>query len=356
MFSRANLYMNLKIFSMIKRFQFFLRRALLFLMVGVLTWNGGLVSAAPIQVPEANELLTRYHQALQQLPAPTQKRYTQQIQTTNWQESSAITDFHFQENGGWEAKIVDNGDRLRQLNSSQVELVDTTDNFRLATTDPEKLAANQIIDLDAKPETYIPIALANKELDGKPVYFLQLKSKSTGLLRELWLDPETALPRKVELNLSEHWGAAKISVKFQRVETYWLPSQTHTEVNMDLAPALSFARIKGLINIDSQYTNYKLGVQAIKPPPSTSPLASTGNVDKKNTSDSFPDSSPSGKTFEAGVSTQKSSSPIADRIAKFNLSKPSYSDPRTNINTFLTLKMGKSNLLMYLVRFNFAGK
>jgi hypothetical protein len=348
--------MNLKIFSMTKRFQFFLRRALLFLMVGALTWSGRLVSAAPIQVPEANELLTRYHQALQQLPAPTQKRYTQQIQTTNWQESSAITDFHFQENGGWEAKIIDNGDRLRQLNSSQVELVDTTDNFRLATTDPEKLAANQTIDLDATPETYIPTALANKELDGKPVYFLQLKSKSTGLLRELWLDPETALPRKVELNLSEHWGAAKISVKFQPVETYWLPAQTHTEVKMDLAPALSFARIKGLINIDSQYTNYKLGVQAIKPPPSISPLVSTRNMNKKNTSsDSLPDGRPSEKPFEVGVSTQKSSSPIADRIAQFNLSKPSYSNPRTNINTFLTLKMGKANLLMYLVRFNFAG-
>ncbi len=221
MFRRDNLYMNLKSFSMAERFQVFLRYAPLSIMVNILVGSGGLVSAAPIQAPEPNELLNRYHQALQQLPIPTQKRYTQQIQTTNWQESSATADFHFQENGGWEAKIIDNGDRLRQLNSSQVELVDTTDSFRLSTTDPEKLAANQSIDLDATPETYTPTALETKE--------------------------------------------------------------------------------------------------------------------------------------EVGVSTQKSSSPIADRIAKFNLSKPSYSDPTTNINTFLTLKMGKANLLMYLVRFNFAG-
>jgi hypothetical protein len=90
--------------------------------------------------------------------------------------------FTSNENGGWEAKIIDNGDRLRQLNSSQVELVDTTDNFRLGITAPEKLAANQFIDLDATSETYTPIALENKELDGKPVYFLRLKSKSTGLM------------------------------------------------------------------------------------------------------------------------------------------------------------------------------
>jgi hypothetical protein len=335
------------------QFQFPSRYGSLFLLVGLLAWNGGSALAAPSEDP--GQLLSRYHQAIQQLPAPTQKRYTQRIQTSNWQESIATADFRFQEDGNWEAQILEE-DKLRTLNSAQVELVDQGDRFRLYSLyvqQPDRLAPHVSVDLDATPETYTPVVMETRELGGKPVNYLQLKPNNKGRLRELWLDPETALPRRAKLYLSGVWGVANMTLDFQPVETYWLPSQTRMEINMNFwVPAgLSQRTFKGLIDIGSQYTDYQLGAQAAQPLPST-PSPQTAKRDKSDSQSGAAKDSSLGAPLEVSVSTQRSSSLLADRIADFNLSKPDLSDPKTHINTFYTLKMGKTSLLMYLFRFN----
>jgi hypothetical protein len=345
---------------MTQRFWFPLKYGSTFLMAGLLIWSTGSVSAA--QIEDSNKLLTRYHQALQGLTSPPQKRYSQQIQTSNWQEGIATADFRFQEDGSWEAQIQD-GDKLRTLNSSQVELVDQGDRLRmysLYVQQPEKLAPHVTVDLDATPEAYTPVVMETRELGGKPVDYLQLKPNNRGRLRELWLDPETALPRRAKLYLSGIWGVANMTLDFQPVETYWLPLQTRMEIDMNFwVPAgLSQRTFKGLVDIGSQYTDYQLGAQAAQPLPSApsptqtaqSPTENNGKSDKVEGSP--PKNSSLGKPLEVGVSTQKSSSLLADRIADFNLSKPDLSDPKTHINTFYTLRMGKTSLLMYLFRFD----
>jgi hypothetical protein len=332
----------------------------IFLLAGLLAWSTGSVSAA--QIEDSKNLLARYHQALQGLTSPPQKRYTQQIQTTHWQEGIVTADFRFQEDGSWEAQIQD-GDKLRKLNSSQVELVDQGDRLRMYTLyvqQPEKLAPHVTVDLDATPEAYTPVIMETRELGGKPVDYLQLKPNNRGRLRELWLDPETALPRRAKLYLSGVWGVANMTLDFQPVETYWLPLQTRMEIDMNFwVPAgLSQRTFKGLVDIGSQYTDYQLGAQAAQPLPAVptptqiakSPAENNSKSDK--TEGSPPKNSVLGKPLEVGVSTQKSSSLLADRIADFNLSKPDLSDPKTHINTFYTLKMGKISLLMYLFRFD----
>jgi hypothetical protein len=339
---------------MAQRFQFPLNYGSLFLLAGLLAWSGGSVSAAPID--ESIKLLDRYHQAIQQLPAPTQKRYTQKIQTTNWQESIATADFRFQEDGNWEAQILEE-DKLRTLNSAQVELVDQGDRFRLYSLyvqQPDRLAPHVSVDLDATPETYTPVVMETRELGGKPVNYLQLKPNNKGRLRELWLDPETALPRRAKLYLSGVWGVANMTLDFQPVATYWLPSQTRMEINMNFWVPAGFSQrtFKGLIDIGSQYTDYQLGAQAAQPLPSTpAPQTAKRNKSDNNQNNAAKDSA-LGAPLEVSVSTQRSSSLLADRIADFNLSKPDLSDPKTHINTFYTLRMGKTSLLIYLFRFN----
>jgi hypothetical protein len=336
--------------------RFSLKCGSLFILAGLLAWSSGSVSAAPVE--DSIQILTRYHQAIQQLPAPTQKRYTQQIQTNNWQEGIAKADFRFQEDGSWEAQILDE-DKLRTLNSSQVELVDQGDRFRLYSLyvqQPDRLAPHVSVDLDATPETYTPVVMETRELGGKPVNYLQLKPNNKGRLRELWLDPETALPRRAKLYLSGVWGVANMTLDFQPVETYWLPSQTRMEINMNFWVPVGFSQrtFKGLIDIGSQYTDYQLGAQAAQPLPSTPATPQTAkslsNKSDNNQSDSAKDSA-LGPPLKVSVSSQSSSSLLADRIADFNLSKPDLSDPKTHINTFYTLKMGKTSLLMYLFRF-----
>lgn len=337
--------------------QFSLKWRALFIGAGLLAWSGEWVSAAPLQDPV--QLLTRYHQALQSLPAPVQKHYTQQIQTSNWQESITTADFRFQEDGAWEARMLE-GDKLRTLNSSQVELVDQGDRLRLYSLyiqRPEKLAPHVSVDLDATAEAYTPVVMETRELGGKPVNYLQLKPNNKGRLRELWLDPETALPRRAKLFLSGVWGVANMTLDFQPVETYWLPSRTRMEIDMNFWVPLGLSQrtFKGLVDIGSQYTDYQLGTQAGQPLPSAPAAPQTAkslkNKSEKNQNGAAKDSS-LGNPLEVSVSTQSSSSLLADRIADFNLSKPDLSDPKTNINTFYTLKMGKTSLLMYLFRFN----
>jgi hypothetical protein len=341
---------------MAQRFRFTLKYGSLFLLTGFLAWSGGSVSAAQLEDPI--QLLSRYHQALQQLPAPTLKRYTQQIQTSNWQEGIATADFRFQEDGSWEAQILD-GDKLRTLNSSQVELVDQGDRLRLYSLyvqEPDKLAPHVSVDLDATPETYTPVVMETRELGSKPVSYLKLKANNKGRLRELWLDPETALPRRVKLYLSGVWGVANMTLDFQPVETYWLPLRTRMEINMNFWVPVGFSRrtFNGLVDIGSQYTDYQLGAQAAQPLPSTPAITQTAkslsNKSDNRQSDAAKDSA-LGPPLKVSVSSQSSSSLLADRIADFNLSKPDVRDPRTHINTFYTLKMGKTSLLMYLFRF-----
>jgi hypothetical protein len=128
------------------------------------------------------------------------------------------------------------------------------------------------------------------------------------------------------------------------------------EINMDFWVPVGFSQrtFKGLVDIGSQYTDYQLGAQAAQPLPSTPAITQTAkslsNKSDNRQSDAVQDST-LGPPLKVSVSTQSSSSLLADRIADFNLSKPDVSDPRTHINTFYTLNMGKTSLLMYLFRF-----
>ena len=296
--------------------------------------------------------LGRYHAALTRLAAPARRAFRERIQVVGWQEGISEGEFTFQESGGWEASITEI-DRLYRLDGEKLRLVGESDRLGLYTEyveRPERVAPTAFIDLDATPDTYAVSATEAVSLDGRPARRLRLAPKSGGPLRELWLDPATALPRRVLLALAGVWGVADVTVDFAAVGPHWLPSRSRFQIAMNFWVPVGFSRrvFAGRLDIGNQFSDYRFGVDA-PAVLSALPAAAARTPGRGGATEG---SNALGGPLEVNLSTQQTRSPLAERIAQFNLHKPDLVDPRTRLNVFYELRMGGQRLLLYLFRFD----
>lgn len=321
----------------------FFRRYLMLVLCSVLP-------ASPLAAqPSQDSLLLRYHKALLGLNPPPERRFSQQIQVSGWQEAITTGEFSFRGDRTWEGNLTEE-DRLYHLQSDHFHLISESDRLALYTEyveKPEQVAPHASIDLDATPETYETLSAEQTELRGTKVVHLRLKPRVDGQLRELWIDPGTGLPRRAVLNLAGVWGIAVYTVDFQAAGTYWLPERSRMQIVMNFWVPVGFAQrsFAGKLDIGSAFTNYRFGNEAQITLPMI-PASPTETVHPDTTSSKL------GKSLSVNLSTQNSRSPLAEKIAQFNLNKPDLSDPRTHINVFTTLHMGHQDLLLYLFRFD----
>jgi hypothetical protein len=321
----------------------FLRRCLTIFLLSFL-------SASPLAAQTSQDnLLQRYHQALLNLNSPTERRFSQEIQISGWQEAITTGEFSFRSDSTWEGNLTEE-DRLYHIQSDRFHLISESDRLALYTAyveRPDQVAPQASIDLDATPETYEILSKELTELRGLKVMRLRLKPKTEGQLRELWLDPDTALPRRAVLSLAGVWGIATYTVDFRGYGTYWLPDRSRMQIIMNFWVPVGFAQrsFAGKLDIGSQFTNYRFGNEAQLPLPAI-PSSPVETVRPDTESGKL------GKSLSVTISKQNSRSPLAEKIAQFNLNKPDLSDPRTHINVFSTLHMGHQDLLIYLFRFD----
>ncbi|UFP95134.1 hypothetical protein [Gloeobacter morelensis] len=311
---------------------------------------------APAWSQPPQDWLERYQKALQVLEAPSERRFEQQIQTFGWQEGITTGEFVFRADGDWEANLTE-GDQFYKIADDRLNLVAQSDRLRLYSEyieRPERVAPHAIVDLSAPPDTYRLEAAETTRLGTDEVVRVRLTPLAGGPLRELWLDPTTALPRRAVMYLSGVWGSANYTVDFQPVERYWLPERSRMQIKMNFWVPVGFTRraFAGPIDIGATYRNYRFGDTAALPAVPTAAASKPAPAATGTTATQPTTGQPLGKPLELSVSTQKSTSVLAERIAQFNLNKPDLSNPLTRINVFVTLKMGSQQLLLYLFRFN----
>lgn len=312
-----------------------------------------LTVASPAPAQETPDWLSRYHRAITSLSLPIERRYEQQIQTYGWQEAITAGEFVFRADGGWEANLTE-GDHFYRLSSDGLVLVSEADRLGLYSEysrRPARVAPHALIDLDADTTSYRVTAAETTSLGDNTVYHLHLAPTAGGPLRDLWLDPATALPRRATAHLAGVWGVADFTLDFQPVGTYWLPERSRTQIQMNFWVPVGFTRrtFAGSLDVGSLYREYRFGDSA------PLPAVPAAQPQRALPAPASPDSSNSkilGNTLELSVSNQQARSPLAERIAQFNLNKPDLSDPLTRINIFMTLKMGSGQLLLYLFRFD----
>lgn len=307
------------------------------------------------ELPDTATLLLRYHRAIQALPTPTRYGYTQRIETYGWQEGITTGEFGFAEAGSWSAQLIE-GDRLYRLDAKRLRPVSEGDRLGMYTEyieHPEGLAPTAYLDLDATPEHYSTGPVEQARLGEASLWHLPLTPRDGGPLRELWLDPASALPRRAVLFLAGVWGTAKVTLDFRAYESYWLPERQRTEIQMDFWVPVGLSRrvFAGRIDVGGSFSAYHFGNRAENPAFPTPIANQTIPLADRPVQPTRP-SKTLGKSLEVGISTQSTSSVLADRIAQFNLSKPDLIDPRTRLNIFYDLRLGSSHLILYLFRFD----
>jgi hypothetical protein len=297
----------------------------------------------PVPVLATPPSLEAYRQALHQLNLPKVRRYHQRIQFQNWQESSTEADFLFRSDGTWSANLL-NDDRMSTVESSQMDIGEV-DVIRLAVQAPPASGSRGLLGLTIDLDT-----LANdcdltdhqpETLEGVAVEHLTLMPRNGGTPRELWLDATTALPRRVKLRLGAIWGYADILLDFApTTDEAWLLTHLQSQVHVDFW--VPFKQLRFQVDVDSHWSDYQLAQAA-------------GNILSSQVT-GLDVSLPTRKAkhpFQLNLSTQKSVSPIADKIAEFNLGKPDVVGVIGLVDIFVNLRMGGQTQLLYLGRLNY---
>jgi hypothetical protein len=299
----------------------------------------------PVPVLAAPPSLETYRQALRQLNLPEARRYHQHIQFQNWQESSTDADFLFRSDGTWSANLL-NDDRMSTVESHQMDIGEV-DLVRLNSMGSKEPAPGPrgllgpTIDLDTLGNDCDLTANQPEILEGVAVQHLTLVPRSGGTPRELWLDATTALPRRVKLRLGATWGYADTLLDFApTTDKAWLLTNLQSQVHVDFW--VPFKQLRFQVDVDSHWSDYQLAQAAgnVLAPQATGIDALTLDGKSKN-------------SFQIGIATQKSNSPIADKIAQFNLSKPDVVGPIGLVDMFVNLRMGGQSQLLYLGRLNY---
>ncbi|MEN9223289.1 MAG: hypothetical protein Q6M04_12715, partial [Thermostichus sp. BF3_bins_97] len=147
--------------------------------------------------PDSQTWLERYNAALRQLPPLPNLQYRQQVRVEGSQTFTATLDVLYRRDGSWQAWVAE-GDRIRLLDSRQLEVVNQSDLLGLYSVyvnRPEALLPSVGFNLEALPSRYRVLSSEAVDLAGSPAQHLRLEPLQEGQLRELWLDPESGLPR-----------------------------------------------------------------------------------------------------------------------------------------------------------------
>ncbi|MGY2752484.1 hypothetical protein ACVW0Q_000844 [Thermostichus sp. MS-CIW-21] len=318
--------------------------------------------------------LERYNAALKQLPPLPNLQYRQQVRVEGSQTFTATLDVLRRRDGSWQAWVAE-GDRVRLLDSRQLEAVNQSDLLRLYSvyvSRPEALLPSVNFHLEADPTRYRVFSSERADLAGSPVQHLRLEPLQEGQVRELWLDPESGLPRQVLLFLSGVWGQAYALIGFAAVPdpqagvSYWLPESTRINLAYGFWTLEGLTRrlFRGSLSIRHDYQDYRIlpeGVQLrflpSQPPvdappvvaglPESTPPVELGDVQVLGVDEQ------GNQQFSIGLGRRsEAKTPLEDRIAAFNLTRPASRNALTQIDTLAFLPLGSSQLPIYLFQFD----
>ncbi|WP_414352251.1 hypothetical protein [Synechococcus sp. H55.4] len=331
-------------------------------------------AAPPSSELDPQAWLQRFNTALKQLPPLPNLQYRQQVRVEGSQTFTATLDVLRRRDGSWQAWVAE-GDRIRLLDSRQLEVVNQSDLLKLYSvyvSRPEALLPSVSFELEADPSRYRVVSSERADLAGSPVQHLRLEPLQEGQLRELWLEPESGLPRQVLLFLSGVWGQAYVLMGFTAVPApqggarYWLPESSRINVGYGFWTLEGLTRrvFRGSLAIRHDYQDYRLlpeGVQ-LRFLPSQPPLDAPPVVA------GLPESSPQlelgevrplgvdergNQQFSIGLGRRTAAeTPLEDRIAAFNLTRPASRNALTQIDTLAFLPLGDSQLPIYLFQFD----
>ncbi|MFS8812342.1 hypothetical protein NW820_06635 [Synechococcus sp. R55.7] len=328
--------------------------------------------ASPKQDPQA--WLERYNAALEQLPPLPNLQYRQQVRVEGSQTFTATLDVLYRRDGSWQAWVAE-GDRIRLLDSRQLEVVNQSDLLQLYSvyvSRPEALLPSVSFYLKADPSRYRVLSSERVDLAGSPVQHLRLEPIQEGQLRELWLDPQSGLPRQVLLFLSGVWGQAYVLMGFTAVpapeggERYWLPESTRINLGYGFwtLEGLNRRVFRGSLSIQHDYQDYRIlpeGTQLrflpSQPPvdappvvaglPGSAPQAELGDVRALGVDEQ------GNQQFSIGLGRRSSpDNSLEDRIVAFNLTRPTSRNALTQIDTLALLPLGNGQLPIYLFQFD----
>ncbi len=327
-------------------------------------------------LPDIDELLIRYDQAVRELPRLPNLQYRQQVRVEGSQEFTATIDVLQRQDGSWQAWLAQ-GDRIRLIDSEDLNVVSQANLLELYSvyvTDPASLIPEVGFNLRAPEQRYEVASVESKAIVSPaapqdpphPVIHLVLepKSEDQGQLRELWLDPDTTLPRQALLYLQGVWGKAYVLMNFEEIDDYWLP--THAAINLGYGfwtlEGLSRRVFRGSLSIRHEYQDYQilpdgetLRFQSSRPPvdrpptvaglPSESTISS-GDIEFLGTEED------GNRQFSVGLRNQSSNSVLEEEITAFNLTRPASRDALTQIDILASLGLGSRPLPVYLFQFD----
>ncbi|MEN9230573.1 MAG: hypothetical protein Q6L68_06670, partial [Thermostichus sp. DG02_5_bins_236] len=275
--------------------------------------------------------------------------------------------------GSWQAWVAE-GDRIRLLDSRQLEVVNQSDLLGLYSVyvnRPEALLPSVGFNLEASPSRYRLLSAELVDLAGSPAQHLRLEPIQEGQLRELWLDPESGLPRQVLLFLSGVWGQAYALIGFTAVPaeggaSYWLPESTRIHLGYGFWTLEGLTRrvFRGSLSIQHDYQEYRIlpeGTQLrfvpSQPPVNELPVVaglseSTPRIELGDVRALGIDEQ-GNQQFSIGIGGRSAPETLLeDRIAAFNLTRPASRNVLTQIDTLAFLPLGSDQLPIYLFQFD----
>ncbi len=324
-------------------------------------------------LPDPQVWLERYNAALGQLPPLPNLQYRQQVRVEGSQTFTATLDVLYRRDGSWQAWVAE-GDRIRLLDSRQLEVVNQSDLLGLYSVyvnRPEALLPSVGLNLEADPTRYRVLSSEVVDLAGSPARHLRLEPIQEGQLRELWLDPESGLPRQVLLFLSGVWGQAYALIGFTAVPaeggaSYWLPESTRINLGYGFWTLEGLTRrvFRGSLSIQHDYQDYQIlpeGTQLrflpSQPPVDDLPVVagladSTPQIQLGDVQALGVDEQ-GNQQFSIGIGGRTSPETLLeDRIAAFNLTRPASRNVLTQIDTLAFLPLGADQLPIYLFQFD----
>ncbi|MFS8780395.1 hypothetical protein [Synechococcus sp. W55.1] len=344
-------------------------------LVGLPSGDPAVAQSAPSSLASSDPQawLERYNAALEQLPPLPNLQYRQQVRVEGSQTFTATLDVLYRRDGSWQAWVAE-GDRIRLLDSRQLEVVNQSDLLELYSvyvSRPEALLPSVSFHLKADPSRYRVLSSEPATLAGSPVQHLRLEPIQEGQLRELWLDPQSGLPRQVLLFLSGVWGQAYALMGFVAVpgpggERYWLPESTRINLGYGFwtLEGLNRRVFRGSLSIQHDYQDYQIlpegGELRFLPsqPPVDAPPVVAGLPGSPSPIE-LGDVQPLGvdeqgnQQFKLGLGRRTAAdTPLADRIAAFNLTRPASRNALTQIDTLAFLPLGGDQLPIYLFQFD----
>lgn len=320
------------------------------------------IAANAVQ-PDA--LLRSYQQAIAALPALPTLQYRQQVRVSGTQSYAATLDVLYRNDGSWQAWVSE-GDRARLLDSKDLQFVNEGDVGRLYSVyvgSPDELVVTGTLALSAGTQQYRAVRADVQQLGDRAVHHLVLDSNG-GQLQELWLDPQTNLPLQALLGLSDRWGGASALVSFGPFEQYWMPQAIDVNLAYGFWTLSGFERrsFRGELTIRHDFQDYILlpddaelpRFDRNQPPAGSAPAAvkTAATTERTGSTRSLGADASGTERLQVNLQDRTSNSTLSDRIANFNLTRPSLRDPLTEIDTAMTLSMGTLSLPLYLLQFD----